>query len=184
MNGGQNNQNVELIETVVTHRRMIMSYANAIVRDLHLAEDIYQEVAVIVAQKWGSQPPLDQIVPWLKEVTRRKSLELLRKQKRMPLTLSEETLELVSEKFGDEPGDGSESESSEQRYKAVEHCIGGLRGTALQVIRLRYGHDCVPSCEEIAAQLGKSVKAIYGVMLRARLALTKCLEDQGVQHVR
>jgi RNA polymerase sigma-70 factor, ECF subfamily len=180
----ENNQNVELIEVVVRHRRMIMSYANAIVRDLYLAEDIYQEVAVIVAQKWGTLPPTEELVPWLKEVTRRKSLELLRKQKRMPMTLSEETLEMVSEKFGESAAEEAESEADEQRYRAVENCIGKLQGSARRVITLRYGQDCVSSCEEIAAQMGRSVKAIYGIMLRARLALTRCLENEKVQHVR
>src|SRR6185295_18586586 len=75
-------ERIQLVQAVTRHQSMIQAYAYAVVRDFHLAEDIYQEVAVIVAERWESVPSGDGLVPWLRETTRRKALEALRKQRR------------------------------------------------------------------------------------------------------
>ena len=180
--GEENGENVRLVQAVVQYRRMIQSYAHAIVRDFHLAEDIYQDVAVIVAKSWEKLPPDEELLPWIREITRRKSLEALRKHQRMPVTLSEETLDLIGEKMGSEPEPDGASDQSEQRHHMMEQCVRKLHGVARQVIQLRYGSEKGLSCEAIAAQMNRSVKAVYNVMLRARLALVKCLEKEEGQY--
>src|SRR4029079_1723810 len=81
------------------HQSMIQAYAYAIVRDFHAAEDVYQEVAVIVAERWESVPSGERLVPWLRETTRRKALEALRKLRRASAALSDGVLEKLGESF-------------------------------------------------------------------------------------
>ena len=70
-----------LVQALTLEQGFIQAYAYAIVRDLHLAEDVYQEVAIILAQDWDQVPPgLPR--PWLKEVVRRKALEVSRRARR------------------------------------------------------------------------------------------------------
>ncbi len=172
----ENTHSVRVVEAVVKHRRMIMAYSNAIVRDFHLAEDIYQEVALVVAKREGALPPDDQMVPWLREIARRQALAALRKRKRAPMSLPDDTLALVSEKFESEQDDTEERSLKELQKQWMQRCVNKLKGTARQVIEIRYGGTRSVSCEDIAAKLNRSVKAVYGIMNRARLALTQCVE--------
>ena len=59
---------VRLVQVLAGHQVMILAYARAIVRDLHLAEDVYQEVAVILAQDPTRMPEDDGFAPWLREI--------------------------------------------------------------------------------------------------------------------
>src|SRR5687767_7783541 len=92
-------ERIQLVQAVTRHQSMIQAMAYGIVRDFHVAEDIFQEVAVIVADRWETVPTGDGLVPWLRETTRRKALEALRKQRRAAPGLSEAVLEKVSDSF-------------------------------------------------------------------------------------
>lgn len=87
----------------------IQAYAFAIVRDHHLAEGVYQEVALILAQEWDTIPT-DAPRPWLKEMVRRKALEAARKARRH-VPLGPETLLALADAFDPQtqtaPGDDS-----------------------------------------------------------------------------
>lgn len=173
---------VLLMESVVRHRRMIQSYAYSIVRDFHLAEDIFQEVAVVVARQQGTLPPIEELTPWLKEVTRRKSLELLRRHKRMPTLLSEETLERAANEL-----EKVEAERDDDfrawRLKATAACVAKLKGMARRVVELRYGEDRNASCGDIARVVGRSVKTVYNVLGKAREALLACIEREQSKYL-
>lgn len=174
----QYSQRVEIVQAVVKYQDMIKGYSYAIVRDFHLAEDVCQQVALIVAKNWESVPPEDQLAPWLRETTRRKSLEALRRHHRMPSTLPEEILEAVAEEFTVE----QEETEHDRLYALMERCLGRLKGTARTVIEARYGEIRPHSCKEIAGQLGRSVQAVYSIIKRARLALTRCVEQLELQN--
>src|SRR5262245_34971818 len=93
-------ERIQLVQAVTRHQAMIQAFAYAIVRDFHAAEDVFQEVAVIVAERWETIPSGDGLVPWLRETTRRKALEALRKQRRRASsTLSDAVLEKLGESF-------------------------------------------------------------------------------------
>ncbi len=170
-------RSVRVVEAVVKHRRMIMAYANAIVRDFHLAEDVYQEVALVVAKNEDRLPPDDQMIPWMREIARRLSLAALRKRQKSPLSLPEETLTLVAEKFESERDESDEPSAAALQKQRMQECVNKLKGTARQVIEIRYGGARPVSCEDIAVRMNRSVKAVYGIMNRARLALTNCVEQ-------
>ena len=179
----QENNNLRVVETVVQYRRMIQAYSNAIVRDFHLAEDVYQEVAMIVAKNWETLPPDEELLPWIREITRRKSLEAVRKNKRMPLLLTEETLTALAEKFTEEEDNTTATQLKDFQQHLIEKCVSHLKGMAKAVIEMRYGRDDYPSCEEIADELGRSVKAVYNIIGRARLALVQCVEKEKMRYV-
>src|SRR4026209_1048357 len=113
-------ERIQLVQAVTRHQSMIQAYAYAVVRDFHAAEDVFQEVAVIVAERWETVPTGDGLVPWLREPTRRKALEALRKQRRASAVLSESGLEKLGESFRPTgPADLKE---------ALATCLSGLEG--------------------------------------------------------
>jgi RNA polymerase sigma-70 factor (ECF subfamily) len=155
-------ERVRLVQALTAHQALIKGYAYAVVRDFHLAEDVYQDVAVVLAEKWDTVPPGPEIVPWLRETTRRKALEALRKKGRAAPLLSDEVLARVGEAFEPDPD-----------------CVGKLAPAARRVVEARWGEGA--DCEAIARRLGRSVQGVYALLKRARLALADCVDRRLAQ---
>src|SRR5947209_4723727 len=140
-------ERIQLVQAVTRHQSMIQAYAYAVVRDFHLAEDIFQEVAVIVAERWETVPSGDGLVPWLRETTRRKALEALRKKRRASLVLSESVLEKLGESF---PPGGTGHDLKD----ALASCLTKLEGPSRAILEARCGDGLAG--EAIAQRFGRS----------------------------
>lgn len=160
---------IRVVQVLAGYQMMIQAYAYAIVRDYHLAEDVYQEVAVIVAERAHELPPDDQLTPWLREITRRKALEIRRKARKVGLLLSEEVIEVLAPAF-----EAGEEDSMSALRDAMANCLESLPAEARHVVIGRYGSD--RSCDELASEIGRSVQGIYGMLKRLRLKLSQCVE--------
>ena len=167
----------EMVAAVVKLQTMIQAHAYSILRDFHLAEDVYQEVATIIMKRWDEIPHDRELIYWTRETTRRKSLEAVRKRQRTPMLLEEDVLMAVAEEFGQEE---EEPERHHQLMNTLNRCVSQLQGVARTVLDARFGETPAPSCEEIAERMGRSVQAVYGILKRARIALLKCARQQGV----
>lgn len=151
----------------VEHRAMIETYAFAITRDLHLVEDVRQEVALVLAGHPERIPADAGMILWLKEVVRRKSLELLRRQGRSGRLLSSAAMDQVEAAIPADSGSGRDLAA------AMAGCVDKLAGDARTAILARYAEKLdVPS---IATRIGRSVQGTYAVLKRARLALEDCV---------
>lgn len=160
---------VRLVQVLTRHQLMITAYARAITGDAHLAEDVYQEVAVILAQDPTRIPLADEeVAVWLRSVTRRKALETGRQARRTP-RLADDVIELVGGHF--EPGapDGLAT-----LREAMASCLSSLPQDQRSIIDGRYRDDL--TCEAIAEQVGRSVQGVYAVLKRVRVALQDCVE--------
>jgi RNA polymerase sigma-70 factor (ECF subfamily) len=169
-------ESTRLISFLARHQTMVQAYAYAIVRDFHLAEDVYQEVAMVVAQSSASLPCGEGVLPWLREVTRRKALEVSRRSRRGPRSLAPDALEQVADAFTPET---SEACGGPDLREAMRQCLQALPKHALQVVEARYGGS--RSCEEIATDLRRSVHSVYALLKRARIALLHCVERRQGQ---
>jgi RNA polymerase sigma-70 factor (ECF subfamily) len=166
MSGSDQQRQRAAMELALVHRRMIEAYAFAITRDFHLADDVYQDVALVLMSQWDRLPDGEGLRFWLKEVIRRKCHELQRKQARLARMLSDEALERIGTAFPVEPEDGL--------AEAMARCVDRLAGDARAVVLGRYAEGLdVPT---IAARIGRSVQGSYAVLKRARLALEECVE--------
>ncbi len=159
-------ERIQLVQAVTRHQSMIQAFAYAVVRDVHLAEDIFQDVAVIVAERWETVPSGDGLVPWLRETTRRKALEALRKHRRGAATLSEGVLEKLGESF--RPG-GPGADLKD----ALASCLSKLEGPSRAILEARLGDGL--SGEAIAHRFGRTIQSIYSVLKRTRLILAQCV---------
>lgn len=153
------------MRVAIEHRRMIESYAYAITRDFHLVDDVYQEVALLVVARWARMPAGGEVIPWLKEITRRKSLELVRKQARMSRRLSDEALQQVEATLP--------LQADHALADAMMRCVEKLPAAARQAILGRYSENL--AVDEIARRIGRTVQGAYAVLKRARLMLEECV---------
>lgn len=161
---------VRLIQVLTQYQSMIQAYAYAIVRDHHLAEDVYQEVATIVASRSDGLPEGEGVVPWLREIARRKALELRRKAKRVGILLSDEVLEAIGPAF-----EATADDDGVELRSAMAICVEKLPPEARIVVEGRYGSE--RSCEELAEEIGRSVQGVYGLLKRLRQTLSRCVQQ-------
>jgi RNA polymerase sigma-70 factor (ECF subfamily) len=160
---------VHLVQLLSKHQLMITAYARAITGDALLAEDVYQEVAVILAQDPTRIPAnADEAAIWLRSVTRRKALEVGRQARRTP-RLGDDVLDLVGEHF--EP---MALDSLAPLREAMANCLGRLPEDQRQIVDGRYRDDL--TCEAIAERVGRSVQGVYAVLKRTRVLLQACVE--------
>lgn len=154
-----------LVQALAREQAFVQAYAYAIVRDHHLAEDVYQEVAVVLAQDWD-RVPVGLPHAWLKEVVRRKALEVSRRAHRHVL-LTDDTLESLAGAFDHRAADDG------RLRETLAECVRKLSPNVRAVLECRYRDDC--SCEATAARLGRTVQSVYAVLKRARLSLSECI---------
>jgi len=157
-----------LVTQLVQYQVMLQAYARLITGDMQLAEDVFQEVCLVVTTRPEAVPRDDGVVPWLREVTRRKSLELVRKARRVPL-LSADLLEQLGDVF--EPDDRGELDLMRE---TMAGCLEDLPDDARAAIQGRYADEL--SCERIADEVGRSVQGVYALLKRARVKLQHCVE--------
>lgn len=153
------------MQMAIIHRRMIEAYAYAITRDFQLVDDIYQEVALVVIANWEQMPTSEGVIFWLKEVTRRKALELHRNQVRAGQLLSQEAMQQIEAVFP--------IQAENSLADAMSRCVEKLPPDARRAIQDRYGGNLAVS--EIAKRLGRTVQGAYAVLKRARLILEACV---------
>jgi RNA polymerase sigma factor (sigma-70 family) len=164
-------ERIQLVQALTRHHTLIQSYAYAITRDLHLSEDVFQDVAIVVAECWEDLPTGESLVPWLRETTRRKALEALRKQRRAAPLLPEALLAKLEDSFVQEE---AQDDSFRDLQAALARCLGKLARVARSVVEARWGEGL--SCLEIGARIGRSVQGVYAITKRSRFVLTQCLD--------
>lgn len=165
----QNSAPLDVVKFLSSHQRMIQAFAYTIVRDFHAAEDVYQEVAMIVVGQWPDVPGDEGLKPWLREVTRRKALETRRKSRRLKAVLPDELVDQIGAHIG-----AAEDDRGRDLRDVMAECVGELESAARKVVSARYGAG--QSCEEIAGQIKRSVQSVYSILKRARLALAECVD--------
>jgi len=163
-----------LVTLLGEHRAMIRMYAYAITGDSSLVEDIYQEVSLAIVHHWDELPTGEGVVPWLKETTRRRSLEALRRFRSRRLVLDEATLARVEAALPSAP---EGRDVSAARREILSRCVEKLADDARSVVTERYWGNL--SCDEIARKTGRTVKSVYGILARTRLALADCVRRAG-----
>ncbi len=165
---------VRVVQLISQYQVMIQAQARTICGDWQLAEDVYQEVAMILAKDPDKVPDDDGVVPWIREVTRRKSLEWARKHRRMPQLIDESILCQVAEEV--EVRDRSADMASKEQ---LQQCLGKLQEDHQQILYGRYNDGA--SGEELAKRSGRSVQAVYAILKRARLAIERCVQQRRAQ---
>jgi len=156
----------EVIRTLLGARARLSSGFFLVLRDAHLAEDIFQEVMVKALQHPSLFANEAQLLSWARAVGRNASLNLLRKSGRVSVGLSESLIETLAQEI--------EAEASSGREEVLAKCLASLPVTARELLELRYFHSL--SCGEIAARTGSGLEAVYQKLSRLHRTLRDCVE--------
>lgn len=159
-----------LVKNIVKYKKVLEGLITAMIGDFAAAEDLFQEVAVIMTRKraeagedcnfpaWGRAIAVNVVRDYRKKMARRKVH-----------VLDEETLEGVAGAFG-EAGD----DYWEARREALQACSRRLTTREQEVLRRRY-EEAVP-VEKLAASLSTTRGAVDTMLYRIRKVLLACVE--------
>jgi RNA polymerase sigma-70 factor (ECF subfamily) len=144
-----------------------LAYAGAIVRDDHLAEDIFQEVAVIAMRKREEIRDAAHFLGWMRQTARHRALKALRAMHRSP-TMEESLLDLMDEQWAEH-----DATPSGELMEALRRCLEELSPYARSLVRLRYVEGL--SGGRLAEAVGRELNTVYVALSRTHRALADCI---------
>lgn len=168
---------VSLIRELLRHQGDFMAYLMAMVRDLGAAEEIFQNVAVVVMQHAGdpATEPIRDFRAWAKEIVRRQALHHLRTAGRSArmAALEPELLEQIDHSFDD---DATDPDERRRELEALGECAARLPDVQRRMVALRYEQQA--SFDAIGAAVGRTAAAVQRALSRTRRMLHDCVQSK------
>jgi RNA polymerase sigma-70 factor (ECF subfamily) len=147
---------------------IVRVYIASAIGQHHLVEDIVQDVATIVSEKFSSYDPDQEFARWAIGIARNRIYNAIRSKGRDRHVFSTEMIdELVSVVAEVAP-------EAESRKAALKNCLKTLNGRTRRIIDMRYRWG--QPVQQIAGELGLSRVAVSAVLMRGRKALGDCIE--------
>ena len=148
----------------------IRAFLGSIIRDRHACDDLLQEVALTLWKKFDEYDPKRPFGAWARGIAAKKVLQSFEKSKKLPILLSQETIEAILEAYNQ-----TEPESSAM-HLALESCLKLLPERSQNLVTLRY--EKTLKLGEIAQAMQSTLDAVHKALSRIRGALRKCIEEQ------
>jgi RNA polymerase sigma-70 factor (ECF subfamily) len=153
------------------NRSRVFGYLLALVHNLSDAEDLYQQTALVLWEKFSRYEPGSDFGTWATSVAHYSAVNFLRRQSRRRLLLNDAVLERLVET----QATIRDREVSE-RSEALKRCLDTLSSNHRRLLMLRYHGEY--SMQQIAKQESRSIGALYVALSRIRKALLSCIEQR------
>ena len=152
-------------------RERISAAAWVVVRDAHVAEDIFQNTVLKAVTKDVEFEAEAALLSWAFITARREGLDWVRKHRRESVGCDPEILALLEKDWQSEA-----SAPAGERIDALRECIDRLPDKSKQLLRLRYFEGL--SCGEISGQVNAKLDAVYKRLSRIHQSLRTCVESK------
>jgi len=174
---GQSQLSTEAIKAMTAHwtraQPTVAAFIHSLVRDPHAAEDLLQQTAERVVERYGQYDPNRPFLPWVMTIAKHCVFDQARRDgRKTKVTLLGEAAEAVVDAFAAEPP------LDQSAVASLRKCLERLTPKARQAVGLRYGNDWKP--KRIAEHLGMTANAATVMLHRAKAALRTCLETATV----
>jgi RNA polymerase sigma-70 factor (ECF subfamily) len=159
-----------LVILLLRERVKLLAYIRAIVRDNHLAEDVFQEVAVLAVRKRDEIRDRRHFLGWMRVAARHRALKLVRRQNQY-LFMDEELLEHLDEQWAEH-----DPSSDSDLVEALRHCVERLSPHSRQLVKLRYADGI--SGLRLAEVVDRNLNAVYVALSRIHRSLADCIRQR------
>ena len=173
MNEYANKQGQELSQMLLEYRDVLFSYIMMLVRDFDDAEELFQDIALIILNKEKEGIKVENFGAWSREIARRKILEFWDSQKKKKSRfLSPDALETLETEFMRREQEKG-SRISELLHK-LQKCLQELPEHLRKLIDLRYTYEL--SFRDIGRRIERSAGAAQVTLSRTRQRLLDCMK--------
>lgn len=156
---------------MLKQRMELTAYIQSIVRDIHMAEDVFQDVCVKAIKHYETFKDSLHLTKWTRRVARNGAIDSLRRKENQTLVLNEEALELLERDWPTE-----DESASPRAIEALRGCMGKMTPYSREILRLRY-MEGLPGTQ-VAETLNRKVDTIYKALTRIHMGLRDCVKRQ------
>lgn len=153
------------------HQQALLAYLLSLVPKLPDAQDLLQDVFLVVSRKAETWCEGTKFLPWACAIARYEALHLARSNKRGFVPLDADVLELL---HTEQP----RVDKLESQIDLLKKCLYRLSPRARELVLLRYHASQMP--DAIAVSMNWSVGAVRVALTRARQALRECMKERLV----
>jgi len=159
----------EVQKLFLLHSSRLRGFILGLLPDRTLAEDVLQEVFLIVTAKAAEFQSGTDFLAWVRAIARFKVLE--HRQRRFPAArqLADEAWELLAQAAHEV------DDAWDVRREALQHCLGELAPRAREVVQLRYSAERL-SLDEVAQRMAWTVGSVKVALSRVKDALWDCVQ--------
>lgn len=162
----------EITDPLAQYRPKLMAYLLHLVGDPHEAEDLLQELSLVVLQQPAMLTRAGDLFAYLRGTAR----HLAAGRHGTRIRTSEALRRWTEWAWEADPDDGSTEEDRRRQIAALRSCRGELQEQARRLVSLRY--DLGLDIRAIAKDLGSSIVSVKVTLLRIRRALARCIQGR------
>lgn len=174
-----NGNEIALSQLIERHQRKIYSHIYQIIKDPHIAQDVFQDtfIKVIRCLKGGNYNEEGKFLPWVLRIAHNLVIDHFRKEKKMPLSRSTDeynifdTIKLME-------GNVEDQMVKEQIHNDLRQLIEELPHEQKEVLKMRHYSEL--SFKEISDLTNVSINTALGRMRYALINLRKLIEKKSI----
>ena len=157
---------------ITENRSKIMAVIVAMVRDFHLAEDLFQQTVLEILQSTGNFDDQRDFLPWASGVARNVVKRHWRKAEKQPSLASQEVLEALSEMAVVE----QDEDIWHAERAALHQCLDKLPARMQKLFVLRYAHN--HKAGKLAELSSFPLGSLRTTLARLRMKLRHCINSE------
>ena len=152
------------------NERRLYAYILTLLANRADADDILQEASLVMWDKFDEAAPPDDFAAWGCRIAYFKVLDFYKRSGRARVRFSQAMLERVAETAVEQAG----ALQLDARRDALSGCVEKLGARDRDLLARRYTPGA--TTQSAAAELGRSVEAVYKALARVRQALFDCVQ--------
>jgi RNA polymerase sigma-70 factor (ECF subfamily) len=149
------------------HQEDLRAFLGSVVRDRAAAEDLFQEISLVLWQSFAQYDPARPFGAWARGIAVKKVLQGREKSRRLPLAFSPQAIQAVADAY-------DRTEDLAPDSAALRDCISKLPPRSQSLLALRYERSL--KLGEIAKEVGSTLDAVHKLLSRIRENLQECLQ--------
>jgi RNA polymerase sigma-70 factor (ECF subfamily) len=157
------------------NERRLYAYILTLLPNRADADDVLQEASLVLWDKLDERHPPDDFAAWACRIAYFKVLDFCKKKQRSRVCFSQTMLERVAETAVEQAG----SLQLDERREALIHCLEKLRRRDRDLLAFRFAEGA--TTQSTAAQVGRSVDAVYKALAKIRQGLFDCVTRKLAQ---
>jgi RNA polymerase sigma-70 factor (ECF subfamily) len=158
-----------IVQVLLRERLRVTALAAGVTRDVHAADDIFQQVVLGALEARAQFRDLAHVLAWALRAARHRAVDFARS--RRVRSLPDDVLDLLEARWT-EPGGAASSD----RGEALHRCLGRLTASARELLQLRYAEGL--TAVVVAERLRRTVDAVYQALSRIHRLLRECVERE------
>jgi len=167
----KNTKMTELSVEFIARRHHLMAFIEWLVRDPDVAEDIFQQVWVRLAEAVETGTEIRDLDKWCRTVARNTFLQGKRKKSAKHELVDSRLIDLAQEAFAEQ--DDAQDDWL-NRGRALKECVRSLTDRHQQLLELRYDQGLPVS--KIASITSRTASAVMMALSRIRGILRSCIK--------